>query len=266
MMNQNFSKGFKFGMVVPVLGVMLLQSVSAWAATPEDRAAAKSARVEARGDARQADFCAKLDSRSAVLSGRVGERVTKIDTHQGERLSKIGSKRSTHDTTRTTKRSERDTKLGALYAKLEAAADTDEKRAAVAKFKSTVESAIDTRRAAADTAITSFRSDMDALVSGRQGSVDTVATTYQAAVAAALAQAKTDCAGGKAPSEVRGTLKTSLAAAREALKGSRGNIDKIKDDVQALATKRKVAREAASSAYQATVDTARAELKAVMGN
>jgi len=266
MKNQNSKNRFQIGMVLPVLAMVLLQALPAWAATPEDRAAAKSARVEARSDQRQADFCAKLDSRSAVLSGKVGERVNKIDTHQGERLGKIGSKRGTHDATRTTKRSERDTKLDALYAKLEAAADTDEKRAAVAKFKSTVESAIDTRRAAADTAITSFRSDMDALVSGRQGSVDTVATTYQAAVAAALAQAKTDCAGGKSPEEVRSTLKSSLAAAREALKSSRGNVDKIKDDVQALATKRKAAREAASTAYQTTVDAARAELKAVMGN
>ena len=107
-----------------------------------------------------------------------------------KRIDYLDEKRDTRDNMLTDKREEQDARRNAWYEKLEAAADTSEKKAAVIEFKKTVEAAVETRRDAIDTALSAFRKSVDAAVTtqkeNRAGGID----TFEAIVEVAISQAK----------------------------------------------------------------------------
>ena len=165
----------------------------------------------------------------------------------------------------TDKREEQDARRNAWYEKLEAAADTDEKKAAVAEFKKTVEAAADTRREAVDAAINAFRKSVDAAVTtekeNRAGGIETFGTIIEVA----LNQAKKDCADGKSPDAIRSAFQASLKSAREALQSERKDDGNLGVIIKDLATTRQAAMKSALDAFKTTLEQAKIDLKKAFG-
>lgn len=231
----------------------------------EERRAEHEAKMEERQTERQEKFCENFASRMEEMQSRLTERKEKFVDRKKSRIDYLDEKRDTRDNVLTERRGEQDARRNAWYEKLEVAADTDEKKAAVEEFKKTVETAADTRREAVDAAISAFRKSVDAAVTtqkeNRAGGVE----TFEAIVEVALTQAKQDCADGKSPETVRSTFQSSLKSARDTLQSERKEGYNLGAVVKDLAATRQVAMKSALDAFKATLEQAKADLKKVFG-
>lgn len=231
----------------------------------EERRSEREANKEERVAERQEKFCENFTARMGEMQSRLTERKNKFTERKKNRINYLDERRDARDNMLTDKREEQDARRNAWYEKLEAAADTDEKKAAVAEFKKTVESAADTRREAVDAAISAFRKSVDAAVTtekeNRAGGIE----TFETIIEVALSQAKKDCADGKSPDAIRSAFQASLKSAREALQSERkgdGNLGVIIKD---LATTRQAAMKSALDAFKTTLEQAKVDLKKAFG-
>ena len=231
----------------------------------EERRAERETQMEARQAERQEKFCENFTSRMEEMQSRLTERKGKFVARKKNRIDYLDEKRDTRDNALTEEREEQDARRNAWYEKLEAAADTAEKKAAVAEFKRTVEAAADTRREAADAAISAFRKSVDAAVTAQKENRAGGVETFQAIVESALTQAKQDCADGKSPETVRSTFQNSLKSARDTLQSERKEGENLGLIVRDLAATRQAAMKSALDAFKATLEQARVDLKKVFG-
>ena len=231
----------------------------------EERRVEREANMEERQSERQGKFCENFTSRMEEMKGRLVEQKGKFVDRKKKRIDYLDEKRDARDNTLTEKRGEQDARRNAWYEKLEAAADTDEKKAAVAEFKRTVEAAADTRREAVDSAISAFRKSVDAAVmtqkENRAGGIE----TFGAIIEVALNQAKEDCADGKSPDAVRSAFQTSLKSARNTLQSERKEGDTLGLIIKDLAETRQTAMKSALDAFKSTLEQAKADLKEAFG-
>lgn len=235
------------------------------AAGMEERQAERETKMEERLDERQEKFCENFTSRVKDMESKLTERKGKFVDRKEKRVDYLDENRDTRDNMLTDKREGQDARRNAWYEKLETAADTDEKKAAVAEFKKTVEAAVETRRDSLNTAVDAFRKSVDAAATeqkeNRAGGVD----TFAAIVAVALNQVKTDCAAGKDAETIRSAFQSSLKSARDSLQSERKEGEKLGIVIKDLAETKKVAIQSALDAFKETLSKAKIDLKAAFG-
>ena len=231
-----------------------------------ERAENRETMKEEAKDRREGLFCNTVVESAGRIATTLSERKTKLEARREGRAGTIDENRDNRDGKLADTRSDADEHRNALYATLERNADSDAKKAAVAAFKKTVETAIDTRRDALDVAIKTFRTGVDTAIAGRKDDMESAANRFTTAVNAAVDQAKQSCAEGTAPESVRTTFRSALKAARQSLQEDQKTAEKLKAKIQVLADARKAAFTKAISDFKTTLEAAKADMKKAFGD
>ncbi|MEK7610679.1 MAG: hypothetical protein AAB468_02940 [Patescibacteria group bacterium] len=208
--------------------------------------------------------CARFEQAAHKLEHKVGERHDRLLAKKTERMTKLTERRADRLATRTEHRVDWTERRDEIFDRLEAKADTDAKKQALATFQQVVNTAVTTRRAAIDAAANTFHQGVDGAVNARQQAAETASQVFKKAVADALAKAQTDCAAtGADAAAVKETYRASVKQARETFNTARQAVEKM--DLETLNTVRKAAFQKAADDFKATMDKARADLKVAFG-
>ena len=208
-------------------------------------------------------FCSALALMNRAKNTKVIELENKLVAKRGEQGDKIKKNYAKNEDALAEKRTEQNDKRLVGYEKLSGHAITDEQKAAVEKFQSTIEAAVIARRAAVDAAIVIYRSGLDKLITDRKAGMDAALATYKASLTAAAEKAATDCAAGIDPATARTNFKSSIETARVKYKSDREALAKIGEQVKTLGDTRKAAFEKALGDFKVALEAAKNELKAV---
>jgi Na+-translocating ferredoxin:NAD+ oxidoreductase RNF subunit RnfB len=211
------------------------------------------------------EFCSKFSDTEADITKRLGEQQTKVTGYLDEHKDTLKENRDVRDADLDGNRDKADQRREEWYARLEDKADSDTEKDAVVVFKQTIESAVDTRREAVDTAIEAFRKGVDDAIAGRKSSMQSTRDDFKTAVETAIAKVKTDCDNGEKTATIRSSFKASLKAAREKLSTDKKDVDKVGKQVKALAEVRRVAVKKALDQFEVTRQAAIATLKDAFG-
>lgn len=211
---------------------------------------------------RRASICSRIDQVMAPIEQRITDRKEKIQDRWQQIDNTLFQRRDERDTKLTEFRSTRDEARQAAYAKLEAKATTNEEKAAVQTFKTTTEAAVATRKAAIDDAISSLRKALDNAKTNHRDAVDTAITQFTNAKSTAISQAKTACSSNVDGQTVRETLRNDLKVARDQFRTDRQAIVKLRGSFETIRDEKKASVQTAVSNFQATMETAKATLKA----
>lgn len=238
--------------VAIILAVIMMCPLVSFAQTPKQPREPKLGTGE--------NFCIIIEKRQGETIKKWDEKVLTFKNNQQKRASDRIVKRGDRDAERTEKRTTQLEKKEVRFETLEQQATTAEQKAAVAEFTATIQSAIEKRKAAIDTAITEFRSGIDAIHTDRVGTVDTAIKNFTDTANQALSKAKTDCASGTDPKQVRTTYQSSIASIRESLQTTKKD---HKPEIQKLIDERKESVQQAVTEFTTTVESAREKLAKV---
>jgi hypothetical protein len=210
-------------------------------------------------------FCAQIDTITSNIDQRMADRTAKLNTARANVKSQLSAKKTARDTKLAQSRAKWDQNRTEQYAKLESKAATDVQKQALVSFKTSVNTAISTRRAAVDSASLAYRQGLAAALNARMSAVDAAMTTFKNAEAQAVAKAKADCAAGVKSADVRTAFRASMKAAQDTFQNSRKAIDNVKPTIDALQKTRNDAVKKAISDFESAMDKARRDLKAALG-
>jgi hypothetical protein len=214
------------------------------------------------------NFCTRLAIAKSVVNGLVTKAEATRGTVRTDILNKLKDRKTQRATQIQKNRDNAKAAFEAAVVKIEAKATTDAQIAAVATFKTTVETAISTRQAAVDAAVAAYQASLTQLVGAREDVIKNAAATMKSSVAAATATAQASCTAGDDPVTIRTTLITSIKTASETFRGSvsvkvNGSMaQQLKD----IAQTRDAAIKAANEAFRTTIQKAKADLKSVMAS
>ncbi len=210
-------------------------------------------------------FCDRFLETAGKIDQKVKERESKLETKRTERLNILTTRKNERDAKLDENRVKRDANFAEHFAKLEARAQNDAQKQAVATFKAAMENALNARRIAVDAAIKTFRDGVQSAIDSRKATIDAAIVTFKAAEQAAIEKAKADCVVGVAPETIKQTLQASLKTARENLVKARQEVDKKQDVMKPLIETKKQAMEKAQADFKAAVEKAKNDLKAALG-
>ncbi len=211
------------------------------------------------------NICERITERAGAFQQKAGDQENQIKTRNTARL-----------TNWTTKESEQDAKLAGLrtgwdvnqknqFSALEAKAQTDAQKTAIANFEATTNAAIATRRAAVDSAIKTFRAGMQNAIMTRQGQIEQLVSGSATSRQALWSKAETDCAAGVDAKAVMANLKSGMQSIRTQTQLDKQNTTKINSTVATLVVTRKSAIDKAFSDFKTTMEQARITLKKAFG-
>lgn len=247
------------GMTSSVVASMLLiaapASVFALSSTPSTTTTPKTS-----------PFCTELPTKATTITNQLNTLSGKLNdawTKQNQDLTtdwqnvdqKVAADRLKWDAERQTD-----------FTKLMARAKTSSEQQAVQVYENTVLQAVNTRRAAFDSARTTFRQNVQGAVSTRQSTVKSQLTAFEDSVNGALDKAKASCASDPSQgSTIRQTLVSDLKTARETFQNDRKSDVTVTSQVKQYATDRDNAFNAATSVFQTNVQAARQTLQKAFG-
>lgn len=209
-------------------------------------------------------FCSRIDQIIAPIEQRMTDREAKLEAkkqeidanlakRQADRIGRLSDYRDTHDDNRE-----------AQYAKLEAKATNDVQKQAVASFKTTVETAVATRRTALDSAISAVKQSVNQSIETRRTAVTTATSEFKNAKSTAIAKAKADCSAGVDAKTIRETFRASMKAAQDKFKSDYQAIEKLRGSFESVRDTRKQAVEKALADFKTTMEKAGSDLKAAL--
>lgn len=206
------------------------------------------------------NFCTQLDATKSRLNSLVSQYESKLNALRADKSTKIATQFALRDSERAANRLRWDNERNTQYERLYSKATSDIQKQAIDQFKSTIEVAVNKRRAAVDSAVSTYRSTVQADMSTNQGSINSLAGIYKSAVVTAENKAQASCNIGTDPSVVRESFKSDLQVARTNLKTGKNGSEKINVEISALIKTRKEAIESAISDFKITLDQARETL------
>ncbi len=210
----------------------------------------------------KANFCSRIDQIVTSIEQKIAERDVKLQAKWQEIDARL-LKRVTDRTARLLEnRSTRDDNREDQYAKLESKATTDVQKQAIARFKTTVESAVTARKTAVDSALSALQESVKQSIDTRRTAVTAVKNEFITAKSSAIEKAKADCAAGVDPKTIRENFRTGMKVAQEKLKTDHQAIAKIKTSVESVRETKKQSVEKAISDFKAIMEKARTDLKA----
>lgn len=200
--------------------------------------------IVAEGAQGEKAVCQRIPALELRLREQFENREEKISEHRQLREDKITAKRAEFEQRLQQLRTQRQQKLEVRIAELEALANTDEKKAALAAFQNAISTARNTWYDAIKNAIATFRQAIDDLINDRAAAIDAARAARKTAFLGAFAKAKAECEAGIPQNIVRENLKTDLKA--------------VQDKFQ---TAIKNARETAGTAHEAAVSAKKEAFK-----
>jgi hypothetical protein len=208
--------------------------------------------------------CLRLETATNSIRTKLAENKERWDARKIERSENWTEKTSNLQDRLEQKRLEADDKRDDAIEKLKAEYPDAEQREAIEEFQNTVEKAVTDRRNAFDAAHKAYREVVASLLQKRHDSFKTALATQKAAIDAAIAQAKSDCATGVEASEIRTELANAIKEARAQFQTDRAAVEKIKSQIEALRETRKEAIKEAQDKFNETLADAREALKEVL--
>ena len=206
------------------------------------------------------NFCAKIANNK--LDQQIATKVSRLQSDYQDRQTKITKKRAEQATNLSDKQAQWDASSAQRFAKLQAKAETDAEKAAVAKFIAAINAAVKIRRSAVAAAGDIFRVGVDRAILARRSALITVLDSYYKAVKAALDKAKTDCAAtGANDATVRTAFVANMKTAQTKLQTEKTNVDKLGETIQKLVDTKKAALAKAVADFKVAVEAARIELE-----
>ncbi len=228
----------------------------------EERQADREAKKEEIQTQKTEKTCTQLSSQATQIQNRLTERIAALTQKRTDASEKIAAQIVERTTNRDAKRAAIDAKRAANWETLEAKAQTDEQKAAVAKFEAAVKAAVQIKRAALDKIILDFRTALKTQINDRKTTTDGALTAYKNSVASILSQVKTDCTAGKDAKTIREYFRTEMKNARETFRDNRKPEEKFREEVTPLKDAKKAQIKAVIDTFQASLEAAKAELRA----
>jgi hypothetical protein len=208
------------------------------------------------------NFCSRITEMSGKIDQQVTDRESKLTSARTDRDTRLKDREDSQAKKLIDLRTAEDQRKAERFAQLEAKATTDVQKQAVAAFEKAVSAAITERRTAVDAAQQAFWNGLHEAINARKTTMDATIKTLSDSIKAVVAKAKSDCTSGVAPATARATFVASLKTAREKFQADRKSKDKLSDTVHTLVDARKTATEKALADFKATMEKARAALKA----
>lgn len=213
--------------------------------------------------------CNKIDDMSSRLENKLTGDGGQVKEKMENKLKEMKDNRTSRDTELENRRNMRDENRSNFYEELEAKVGDDAvKKAAVEKFKTTVEEAIKTRRAAIDQAREIMNKGIDESIGKRESSMDALRVEFKNKVMTKISEAKNSCDDDMSADELKRVmtqLKNDIKSVREEYKNKVTEVKKVQETIQALRDTRKESVKLAIENFKTTMKTAQEELRKVMG-
>lgn len=210
------------------------------------------------------NICTRIATASKSGRATVSDKRTTLQTDFSNRLANLSTKQTEVDARVAAARDSATTKFEDKIKSLEAETGlTSVQLTAVGTFKTGVEAALTTRRAAVDDARAAYRTALVTQIATQQQELSGAVTAYQTAVTNAFAIAVADCTDTNAAATLA-TLKTSIKDARDTLNSAR-TPDTNKAAIKTLAATRDAAVKAANDTFRTTLKTLSTTLKTALG-
>jgi hypothetical protein len=213
----------------------------------------------------QGDFCTNIGKISDIKESMFQNRMQKRDDNTTEKSEKREKNRLENDGNRKDKRENNSQDRLMNYDSLRKQAATEAEKAAVEKFITTVDTAHTTKQASMDKLIASQRSTIDTKITEKTGLTGQNLADMKTKMDQALTKAKTDCANGVSSSTVKSEFKKTLESARDSFKNIKDD-STIRTEMEALRKAHQVEIAKINTAFQTSLDAARAELVKALPN
>ncbi|MEN9649716.1 MAG: hypothetical protein RL094_683 [Candidatus Parcubacteria bacterium] len=211
------------------------------------------------------EFCQQTTSLRTSLLTKFSDKELHKQASSTSIIKKLSDKRSQIDTTRAQSRQKEDVKRTSHFSGLEAKATTDAQKQAVATFKTSVQTAINARRVATDTAIKNYRTGVDALIAQNGTTSLQIKQRLASSTVALVDKVKARCAQGADSKDVRLEFKSGLAEIKNSFNSNVKDLSAVKTQIEALEKIKKAAFAKADADFKIAFDTARTVLKSALG-
>lgn len=205
------------------------------------------------------NFCLRLDNINTKLAEQIKKAEEKQSLYQTNRTEILNKKESEVDAKKAQNRTTIDEKRVKNWDKMISKAKTDEQKAAILKYKTTIENAIKTRRVLVDSAISNYRNGLSGTVSSHTTTTDVAIKTFEKSVNDALSQAKNDCANKIDSKNVNATFVQKINEARKTLQQSKQEVE-TNTAIKELKKTRDEIITNAEKDFKATIEKAKEEL------
>lgn len=212
------------------------------------------------------NFCDKVSNIEINLNEKESKTLTRIDTRKAEQGLSMKNRWSTIDSNRSDRRAKSEAKKAEKITKLDGKATTDAQKAAIAIFKTNINTAMETRKNAVDTAVKIYRDTVSKALSDSKNEMESFIKTYKDTMTTALTKAKTDCANGIDTKLVASSFNQTKKDAQAVLKKSKEDKTGMSEVVKTAAETRKQAIDKAQADFKNSIESAKAILKTAMNN
>jgi len=212
-----------------------------------------------------AGFCSSLTERVSNIEQKISNQIGKLGEAESAREARLNDRWDKFVSDREAARVRQDANLAARIAKLDLTVATDTTKEAVAAFQSDVKSALSAKRDAINAAVNTFHEGVTSLLEMRKTAVEAAFTAREDAFHAAVSKAKDDCAAGVSAGTIRTTLVAALKDAQSKFAAARKANTDFSVKMKTLVAAKKVALDKAQNDFKAALTSAKAALKAVLG-
>lgn len=238
--------------------------------SPLAASAKMSLSVDARVDANvnaagSVTFCSLLATHSAEIDAKLAELATRLDARRIAEEKRLTERRTDREKRVADERVEADATFQARMTELQEKALTDAQKKAVADFQAAVAARVRVRTSAVDAANSTYKKGLEDAIAARKRKVEATRLRLIAALRAANAKAEAHCTAGVDTTQVKATLRTSVAAALATYRTDRQAIDQLGEQVKALVAARKAAHAKAVADFKAALSLAKADLRTSFG-
>ncbi|MDX9913958.1 MAG: hypothetical protein RBS77_05255 [Candidatus Moranbacteria bacterium] len=250
---------------VAVLSGISISSVQAVGPNKSDTMDERKAAVE---DKKVEKMCTRLDNAISRLEEKIENEGTKLRERSENRVREMKELGTTKNDELEQRRTIRDENRERFFMELEdQTGDNQEKKAAVEKFRNTVESAIRTRREAIDAAKDDMNKGIELAIQARTSTMTALRNEFEKNISSAIAKAKNSC-GDDASAEdlnnVMTQLKDDIKSARETHRVKVNEAKKVQATIQTLRETRKNEVKLAIENFKSTMKLAQEELRKTM--
>lgn len=210
-------------------------------------------------------LCTQLSTLVTDVQKRLAAEKSALETRRTERDQALAKVRANRQDTMKSKQTQAQSLRAQHINTLTGLATTDAEKKAVLDFQTSVNQAIQTRVAAVQAANDAYRRTLDNAIAARKTQEDAAVAKFTAAVQAAVAKAKSDCAAGTDSATVRTALTSALRSAHDQFMQDRLAFDKQDGTVnQAMQVRNKAASKARQDFVNVMQD-ARSALRSAFG-
>ncbi|MFA6160397.1 MAG: hypothetical protein WC678_04925 [Parcubacteria group bacterium] len=267
----NYKKLSKISLVAFLTITFVFPSVSlAVGNAPSQEARdAKKAEIQEARDAKKEEVqenrsektCAMISNQAEQIQNRLTERIAKLTQKRTETQSNIAERVAQRTAKRTERRAKWEQTKTANWEKLQSKAQTDEQKAAVAKFIAIVQTAVKNKNDAVDAILTQLRAEIQTQNNERKSEIDAQIATYKNAVASITSQVQSDCSAGKDAKTIRESYRTQMKQARETFQNRERNREEFNAEIKTLKDAKKSEVRTILETFKKTVEDAKVELR-----